>query len=181
MFWKEFSKLLCGLVLCSVVQAQEITTLDADGKKVSFNTPGRVTVILGSNEETQMQTRQSGRALDCYQGRPDFRVIVLVDLRKSLGNIVKPYVRMRMRNDLNAEALRVKPFYIQNGNNQDPRPDLSAIPDFDGTLCQQLKWSEPTHVMRVVVFGKDGKEWERWDDLKEYKLLKDSVTKALGK
>jgi hypothetical protein len=168
------------LALAAALPAAEaITAEDADGKKVRLNAEKRVTVIIGSNENVQQRTRAAGKALDEFQGRPDFRAIVLVDLRDSIGNLVPWIVRGRMRADLDKEALRITPAYRANGNQGDPRADVSAVPDFDGKICRQVEWEKPAKTLRVVVFGKDGAVARRWEDLADYAELQAAVRQAL--
>ena len=174
--WTALIWLVSALALSA---AEPLTVEDADGKKVPFNPAARVTVIIGSNENIQQRTREAGKALDGFQGRPDFRAVVLVDLRDSIGNLVPWIVRGRMRADLDKEARRITPSYRANGNAGDPRPDVSAVPDFDGKICRQIGWEKPGKTLRVVVFGKDGAAARRWEDLTDYAELREAVRKAL--
>lgn len=148
----------------------EIT--DADGIKRRLDEPGRVTAVIYSNPALQQWSRAAGAALDEFQGRPGFRVVVVVDLRKTMADWAPGYTVRRMRRDLDAEAIRVTPFYRQNGNPADPRPDMCAVADFRGEVSQNLGWTEPADLRRVLVLGKGGEivyRSEQQNDLTEWR------------
>ncbi|PAW78235.1 MAG: hypothetical protein B9S32_08575 [Verrucomicrobia bacterium Tous-C9LFEB] len=158
-----------------------IQAMDADSQRVIVNTPGRVTAVFLCTEESQKEIRDAAGKLDKFRGLSNFRVIAVVDLRDSLGNMVEGIVRWRMQEDLDEESERLAPFYRANGNNKEPRPDLCAIPDFNGAVCKSLGWPKVSNKLRCVVFGPDGQPLQRWDELKNYTELYDVVAKALGK
>ncbi len=162
------------------VQAASLQAIDVDDRPVVLNSPGAVTAVISSSPDTQNATRDAGAQLDRYRGRPDFRLVIVVDLRDSLAGIVGGYVRDRMKQNLDAEALRLRPFYRANGNPHNPRPDLEAIPDFDGKIVDSLHWDKDPARLRVTVFGRDGHVLRRWDDLKDYRELDAAVTKGLA-
>jgi hypothetical protein len=176
--WKLFSLLFFG-VAASCMASEPIRAIDADEKEVILNHPDRITVIIYSNQALQEKTRAAGKALYPYQGIPNFRVIVLVDLRDSFAHFVKGYTVRRMRKDLDEEAVRVRPFYQKNGNMEDPRDYLSAVPDFDGTICKKIEWNQPSKTLRVKVYGKDGTEILSWDNLRDPIILTEAIGELL--
>lgn len=159
----------------------ELRVKDADGVERRLDEPGRVTAVIYSNPEVQQWTRQAGAALDKFQGRADFRIVVVVDLRGTMADWAPGYTVRRMQRDLNAEARRVAPFYARNGNSTDPRPDMSVVPDFKGVVCQALGWKQPAGRRRVVLFGKDGKEAWRSEDLTDLAAWRRAAAEALGR
>lgn len=163
------------------VPAPTIQAMDADSQRVTVNAPGRVTAVFLCTEESQKEIRDAAGKLDKFRGLSNFRVIAVVDLRDSLGSMVEGIVRWRMQEDLDEESERLTPFYRANGNNKEPRPDLCAIPDFNGAVCKSLGWPKVSNKLRCVVFGPDGQPLQRWDELKNYTELYDVVAKALGK
>ena len=169
-------------LLAVATAAAPILATDADGRPVAVNAPGKVVAVLSSSPATQDQTRAAGRVLDGYRGRPDFRLVIVVDLRGSFAGVVPGIVRRRMRDELDKEAVRLAPFYRANGNANDPRPDMESIPDFDGTVCKPLGWAETPGKLRVVLFGADGKPLAHWDDLQpaDYPKLHAAARQALG-
>jgi hypothetical protein len=161
--------------------AEPIKITDADGRERALNGPGKVHVIIYSNEDVQDATRAAGKSLDKFQGLPEFRTVVVADLRGSLANLAPGYTQRRMIRDLDTEAQRITPFYRQNGNAGNPRPDISAVPDFKGDISARLGWKEPAGTLRVIVFDQRGKEVARWEDLRDYGPLQKLAGKLLGK
>ena len=157
----------------------EFRAIDADGHNVLINHPGHITVVLGTNQDSQDQARAAGRAMYPFQGVAAFRLIVIADVRDSMATWVPSLVTSRMRVSLDHEAYEVKPFYVKNGNANDPRKFSCAIADFSGVICPQLGWAKPTSDLRCVVFGTDGHELKRWDELSDLKELQDVVRTAL--
>lgn len=173
-------KIITLLVLLSspLVAAPFMSVKDADGVERSLNPAGQVTVIVSSNPSVQERTRQAGKAMDAFQGRTDFRSIVLVDLRGTMADWAKGYTLRRMVKDLDQEALRITPAYRKNGNMGNPRTDVSAVADFDGTVCLQLGWLKPKNQLRVIIFDRNGKKFREWEDLKNLSELSNSLKKC---
>ncbi|MDE1169919.1 MAG: hypothetical protein PW734_01710 [Verrucomicrobium sp.] len=172
--------LLLFLLLALPLHAAPVEGTDVDNRKTVLNASGRVGVVLSSSPATQKATREAGRVLDAYRGRPDFQLFIVVDLRGSIAGALPPIVRGEMRENLNGEAKRLAPFYAANGNAENPRGSLEAFSDFDGKLSRSLGWAETPEKLRCVVYGKDGQEAARWDDLRDYAALQAAVKKALG-
>lgn len=156
-----------------------IQAVDADDHRVTLNARGRITVVFLCSEQTQKEIRDAAGKIDPFRGLEKFRVVAVVDLRDSLGSMVGGIVKWRMQDDLDDEAERLTPYYRANGNQKNPRPDLSAVPDFNGAICKALGWPKVSNKLRAVVFGPDGKALKRWDDLENYQELYDVVEKAL--
>lgn len=156
-----------------------ILVTDADGVERRLDEPGRVTVVIYSNPALQDWTRKAGASLDLFQGRSDFRSVVLVDLRKSMADWAPGYTVRRMQKDLDKEADRIRASYQNNGNKNNPRSDVSAVADFKGQACRSVGWDEPANQKRVVVYGKDGKVAFRSEDASEFSTLQKVVAKAL--
>ena len=129
---------------------------NCDGKPTVLNPAGQVTVVLASSQPLADTTREFGKALYPWQGLEDFRLIVVVDLRKSLGSFVRTWTTGRMKADLDEEALALKPWFQARGNTNNPRKYLTAIPDFDGKATEALGWGSDDRVMKAKIFGKDG-------------------------
>ncbi|NBS05826.1 MAG: hypothetical protein EBS69_00180 [Verrucomicrobia bacterium] len=90
--------LLALLSLSACATAKELPhAKDCDGNVVDLHPAGRVTVVMASSQTLADTTREFGRALYGWQGRKEFRVIVVVDLRKSLGTLFKGWTVGKMR------------------------------------------------------------------------------------
>jgi hypothetical protein len=143
----------------------KLKALDADNHTIVLNRPGLVTVVLGTNEDSQDAARAAGEAMYPLQGRPDFQLIVVVDLRDSIAGWVPSVVLGRMRASLDEEAVELKPYYKKNGTKNNPRPACYVVPDFSGTVCPELGWTEKSDNLRGILFGTNGREIMRWDKI----------------
>jgi hypothetical protein len=144
---------------------RKFRALDADNHTILLNRPGLITLVLGTNEDSQDRARAAGKAMYPLQGRPDFQLIVVVDLRDSIATWVPSVVLAQMRSNLDHEAIELKPYFLKNGNKSNPRSTSYVIPDFKGTICPQLGWTESSDNLRGILFGADGREIERWDKI----------------
>ena len=128
-----------------------------------------------------MRRAQAGVAMYPFQGRPDFQLIVAVDLRGSLANwapVASP--SSRMRSSLDGEAIELKPYFLKNGNRSNPRGYCHVVPDFDGKIFTQLGWPETSNDLRAIVFGADGREYKRFDKVDNMNALYNSVRSAIA-
>jgi hypothetical protein len=152
---------------------------DADNHNILLNRPGLITLVLGTNEDSQDAARSAGIAMYPLQGRPDFQLIVVVDLRNSIATWVPSVVLAQMRSNLDHEAIELKPYFLKNGNKSDPRKSSYVIPDFSGTICPQLGWTGSSDDLRGILFGADGREIKRWDKLEDMAGLQTDVRAAI--
>ena len=149
--------LLVLFFIVSVLQAEELAQpKNCDGKIVTLNPSGKITVVMASSQPLAETTREFGRSMYPWQGLEDFRVIVVVDLRKSLGTLFKGWTVGKMKADLNEEAETLQPWFRGRGNQGNPRETLCAIPDFDGKATESLGWGPDERKMKVSIFGKGG-------------------------
>jgi len=149
--------------------------VDADNHTVLINRPGLVTLLLGTSEDSQDAARAAGAAMYPLRGRPDFQLIVVVDLRDSIATWAPSIVLSQMRSNLDQEAIALKPYFLKNGNKSNPRPSSYVIADFSGTICPQLGWTEGSDNLRGILFGVDGREIERWDKIEDMTKLQNDV------
>ena len=149
--------LMALLLTGGTVGANELARpKDCDGRIAQLNPAGKITVVMASSQPLADTTREFGRALYGWQGRKEFRVIVVVDLRKSLGTLFKGWTVGKMKADLDEEAERLVPWYRANKNPGNPRGDLCGIADFDGKATDSLGWGSDEKKMKVTIFGKNG-------------------------
>jgi hypothetical protein len=160
-------------------RVRKIRAMDADNHNVLLNRPGMVSVILGTSEDSQNPARQAGKAMYPFQGRPDFQLIVVVDLRDSLATWAPSIVISRMRSSLDQEAIELKPYFLKNGNKSNPRYSSYVIPDFSGTICPQLGWLDSSDQLRGILFGVDGREIKRWDKIDDMNKFEADVRAAI--
>lgn len=146
----------CTLGLAGAEELPRIK--NCDGRETVLNPKGQFTVVMASSQPLADTTREFGRAMYPWQGLEEFRLIVVVDLRKSLGSFVRSWTKGRMKADLDEEALALKPWFLSRGNTNNPRTYLCAIPDFDGTATEAMGWGNDDEVMKVQIFGKEGEK-----------------------
>jgi hypothetical protein len=153
---------------------------DCDGRVVELNPTNKIMVVMASSQPLADTTREFGRALYGWQGREEFRVIVVVDLRKSLGTLFKGWTLGKMKADLDEEAERLVPWYRANKNPRNPRGDLCGIADFDGYVTDSLEWGSDEKKMKVMIFGKNGDVIWSEMDASSPKAMQAEVRKLLG-
>jgi hypothetical protein len=155
--------------------SRKFHAVDADNHNILINRPGMITLVLGTSEDSQDAARAAGVAVYPFQGRPDFQLIVVVDLRDSIATWAPSIVLSQMRSNLDQEAIALKPFFLKNGNKNNPRASSYVIPDFSGTICPQLGWTESSDSLRGILFGTDGREIERWDKIEDMDKLQADI------
>ncbi len=166
-------------VLPATPHVKKIHALDADNHNILINRPGYITVVLGTNEDSQDAARAAGKVMYPLQGRPDFQLIVVVDLRNSMATWVPSVVTTEMKKNLDEQAIELKPYFLQNGNKGNPRLTSYVVPDFAGTVCPLLNWTEGSDDLRGILYGIDGKEIMRWDKIDDMMKLQSDVRGAL--
>ena len=159
--------------------APPIKAVDADNHHIVLNKPGMVSVIIGTSEDSQDAARRAGRAMYPFQGLSDFQLIVVVDLRDSIASWVPSVVIDHMRRSLDQEAVELKPYYLKNGNKNNPRHFCHVVPDFKGTIVPKLNWGGTPDQLHAIVYGPDGREVRRWDAVGDMNALATAVHGAL--
>jgi len=163
----------------ALTHIRRFKAIDADNHTIMLNRPGSITLLLGTNEDSQDAARDAGKAVYPFRGRSDFQLIVVVDLRDSLATWVPSIVTVKMRSSLDQEAIELKPYYLKNGNKSNPRISTYVVPDFSGTVCPQLGWVKTSDHLRGILFGVDGREVERWDKIDDMTKLQSEVDDAI--
>jgi len=181
----------CALVLPATAQAPAVNTsaalppvrkfkaVDADNHSVLINKPGTITLLLGTNQDSQDAARAAGQAMYPFRGRPDFELCVVVDLRDSIAAWAPSIVLAEMRSNLDKEAIDLKPYFLKNGNKSNPRSSSHVIADFTGTTCPQLGWTGHSDNLRGILFGGDGRELKHWDKIEDMPQLQADVRAAI--
>jgi hypothetical protein len=161
------------------LRVRKLKAVDADNRTILINRPGVVTLLLGTSEDSQDAARAAGKSMYPLQGRSDFQLIVVVDLRDSIAGWVPSVVLSQMRSNLDQEAIELKPSFLKNGNRSNPRSSSYVIPDFTGTVCPELGWTENSDDLRGILFGGDGREVKRWDKIEDMTALQVDVRAAI--
>ena len=159
--------------------APAIKASDADNHTIVLNKPKFISVIVGTSEDSQDAARRAGRAMYPFQGMSDFQLIVVVDLRDSIASWVPSVVIDHMRRSLDQEAVELKPFYLKNGNKNNPRRFCHVVPDFKGTIVPQLNWTGTPDELHATVYGPDGREIKKWEAVDNMDEFQATVRNAL--
>lgn len=159
---------------------QKFKAVDVDNHSLLINKPGVITLLIGTGEDSQDAARAVGKMMYPLQGRPDFQLIVVVDLRDSIATWVPSVAIGQMRANLDKEAIELKPYYLKNGNRSNPRSTSYVIADFNGTICPKLGWTESSDDLRGILFGADGREIKRWDKIDDLTKLQTDVRVAIA-
>jgi hypothetical protein len=155
--------------------ALKIKGVDADNHTVVINKPGVVTLLLGTSEDSGDAARIAGKAMYSFQGRPDFQLMVIVDLRDSIAGWVPSIVLDKMRSNLDSEAIELKPYFLQNGNKGNPRESSHVFADFNGSIFPQFGWPDSSENLRGILFGANGLEIKRWSKIQNMAELQNDV------
>jgi hypothetical protein len=159
--------------------APKIKEVDADNRTIILNRPRYISVVIGTSEDSQDAARRAGEAMYPFQGRPDFQLVVVVDLRDSIAAWVPSVVIDHMRRSLDEEALELKPFFLANGSMDNPRHYLHVIPDFKGNVVPVFNWSGTPDELHGTMFGPDGRELKRWENIDDMVKFQGEVRAAL--
>jgi len=179
---------LCALTLPAAAQApappplppvKKFKAADADNHNILINKPGQITLLLGTNQDSQDAARAAGQAVYPFRGRADFDLVVVVDLRDSIASWAPSIVLAEMRSNLDKEAIGLKPYFLQNGNKSNPRNSSHVIADFTGTICPDLGWPKHSDDLRGILFGGDGREIKRWEKIEDMTQLQAEVRAAI--
>jgi hypothetical protein len=163
--------------------APKIRVIDADNHNIVLNKPGFISVVIGTSEDSQDAARRAGKAMYPFQGMPDFQMIVVVDLRDSIAAWVPSVVIDHMRRSLDEEAVELKPFFITNGNRDNPRRYLHVVPDFKGNVVPVFNWVGTPDELHGTMYGADGhvlKTWENIDDMVKFQAEVRAALQALS-
>ncbi len=150
-----------------------------DGKKIHLNAPNIITLVLKSNQSLSQRTRHTAELLDDLRGIDQWRLIVVVDFRESIANLLPSIVRMQIRSHLDQEAIRLTPFYRANNNPNNPRLDLHTIADFDGIISEAIGWKNKPQELAAIIFNTKGYIHRRWSDIRNPQSLRKHLLRLL--
>jgi hypothetical protein len=159
--------------------APKIKVVDADNHTIVLNKAGFISVIIGTSEDSQDAARRAGKAMYPFQGLPDFQFVVVVDLRDSIAAWVPSVVIDHMRRSLDEEAVELKPYVVKNGLKENPRRILHVVPDFKGTVVPGLDWSGTPDELHATMYGADGRELKKWENVDNMEKFQADVRGAL--
>ncbi len=149
----------------SVGQIYALKFVDVDGNTLS-TADGRVTtVVLTTPADVPKAESVGDRTPDYCLGNSNYRMITIVNFEKKRSAATRIVFRALMRRRLDAEAERLRSRYAARNIARDPRQDVHAVADFDGTLVSQLGMRFESADFRVFVFGQNGELLKQWNDV----------------
>lgn len=161
-------------------KAADLSVQDVDGQWRNFPPTGRLCVVMYTNADLEQESKALSKALDPYRGTQDFMFVQVVDLRGDIAPIARRLVEKQIRKELDLEAARVKPFYVQNGSKANPRADLSTIADYGGSVLNKLGWNDRVESIRFVIYNAQGVPIKRIDDTQDHKIVSSYFRSLFG-
>ncbi len=142
-----------------------LNLIDVDSNKLS-TADGHITVIVVTTSADFEKARLVGdRVPEFCLGDPAYRMVTIVNFQKRRSAPMRLFFAAVMRRRLDAEAKRLQPRYAAKKLARDPRRDVYAVADFDGTIVSRLGMSFESGVLRVFVFGRSGELLQQWNDV----------------
>ena len=142
-----------------------LTFVDVDGNTLS-TIDGRVTtVVLTTSADVPKAETVGDHTPDYCLGNPSYRMITIVNFQKKRSAPTRAIFRALIRRRLDAEARRLQPRYTAKNITHDPRRDVFAVADFDGSVVAQLGSRFEAADFRVFIFGSNGELLQQWKDV----------------
>jgi hypothetical protein len=146
-------------------QTYNLKFTDVDGRALS-TADGHVTVVAVTTRADLDKARLVGDRIPQYcLGDPAYRMITMIAFKKNPNRAVRFFYTGVIRRRLDAEAQRLKPRYLAKKMTRDPRPDLYAVADFDGTAAAQIGFTVASARFIVLAFARNGELLRRWDQV----------------
>ena len=124
---------------------------------------GHLTVIVLTRSTNTDQVRLVGDHVpQSSLGNPAMRFITLLTFTKKHSRATQLLFNVLARRRLDAEARRLQSRYAAKNLTRNPRSDVFAVLDFDGSISARLEMA-PTIPFQVVVLGRKGELLKRWD------------------
>ena len=148
-----------------VGHAYSATIIDVDQNKLA-TADGHVTIIVMTSSANVEKAKSVGDRVPEYcLGNPEYRMITILRFAKSHHAPLRMIVNALVRRRLDAEARRLQPRYLAKKIARNPRSDVFAVADFDGTIGSQLGIPADSIAFQVLVLDRKGELLRRWTDV----------------
>lgn len=151
---------------------------DVDRNQLSTS-DGHITIIALTTREEQEKARTTAdRVPDQYIGDARYRFVTVLNFQ---GNIHSPFQGITtavVRHRLDEEAKRIQPKYSAAHLTRDPRRDMFAVADFDGTAGRQLGIAPSSAEFAVFLFDGEGRLLRRWSNVPTQTELAEALAAA---
>jgi hypothetical protein len=144
---------------------------DVDGKEI-FTCAGHVSVIVVVTTKDTAQAAEVGDRVPIrYKGNQKYRFITIVHFRTNVSRWFSPIATLAIRHRLDQEATRIQPEYDQRKTQRNPRQDLFAVADFDGSALSKLGLSPDSNGVAVFLFDGNGVLMQYWQKVPDRESL----------
>jgi len=138
---------------------------DVDGNTLA-TADGHVTVIVFSKVADLDKARLVGDHVPEYcVGNPAYHFITLVSFQRKQGRPWRFVAAILARRRLDAEAKKLQPRYAAKKLTRNPRGDVFAVLDFDGSAALNLGIGANSSQFQVLVLNGTGKLLQLWTDV----------------
>ena len=138
---------------------------DVDGNTLA-TADGHDTVIVFSKVADLDKARFVGDCVPEYcVGNPAYRFITLVSFARKQGRPSRFISAILARRRLDAEAKRLQPRYAAKKLVRNPRGDVFAVLDFDGSAALNLGIGANSSQFQVLVLNGKGELLQRWTNV----------------
>ena len=149
----------------AVGERYRINFADVDGNALS-TADGHITILVLVGKSNIDKAHAVGdRAPDFCLTNPTYRMITVVAFEKNYSKPVRMILASLMRRRVDSEARQLQARYNRLKIARDPRHDVFAIADFDGTITKRLGAQPAATLFHVFVFGRNGELLKQWSDV----------------
>ena len=148
-----------------VGHAYSVTMIDVDQNKFA-TADGHVTIIVMTSSAEVEKAKSVGDRVPAFcLGNPEYRMITILRFAKNHHTPLRMIVNALVRHRLDAEAKRLQPRYLAKKITRNPRSDVFAVADFDGTIAPQFGIAPDSIAFQVLVLDRKGELLRRWTDV----------------
>ena len=145
--------------------AYALNFTDVDRNNLS-TADGHFTIVATAKLADFDKVRTLGdRVPDSCLRDPTYRLITLVAFAEKHSSPARMLVKALARRRLDAEAHRLQLRYTAMKLPRNPRSDVYAVLDFDGTIARRLGASANSTAFQVWVLGRKGELLKHWDEV----------------
>jgi hypothetical protein len=151
---------------------------DVDRNQLS-TADGHVTIIIVTTRQQEEKARALGdRVPEEFVGDPKYRCVTVINFQGRIHPAFRAVTNALIRHRLNQEAKRIQPRYSKAHLTRDPRHDLFAVADFDGTALNQLGLAPSLTEFAAFIFDGAGRLLRRWSEVPAQSELAEALATA---
>jgi hypothetical protein len=162
----------------AIGETYHLVFTDVDRNQLS-TADGHITIIIVTTRQNEEKARALGdRVPDAYIGNTGYRLVTVVNFQGRIHSPFRTLTASIVRRHLNQEAKRIKPRYSAAHRRRDPRQDLFAVADFDGTAVSQLGIPSSSAEFAAFLFDGQGRLLRRWSEVPVQSELAEALAAA---